>query len=118
VKALSDQVTVASRQQAQGISQVTMAVSDMEKVTQRTAAMAEQSAAAGEELNSHAEASMEVVRQLELMVGGREESSAGPRAAAPAPREVSRPAPKLRSVPAPRRESDATSHDTGTYGRF
>ena len=55
VKGLVDEVSVASRQQTQGIDQVTQAIAQMEKVTQTTAATAEESAAASEELNAQAE---------------------------------------------------------------
>src|SRR5207244_57671 len=51
VKGLVDEDSVASRQQAQGIDQVSQAIAQMEKVTQTTAATAEESAAASEELN-------------------------------------------------------------------
>ena len=68
VKGLVDEVSVASRQQAQGIDQVTQAISQMEKVTQTTAATAEESAAASEELNAQAEQTLGTVRRLELMV--------------------------------------------------
>jgi methyl-accepting chemotaxis protein len=80
VKSLVDEISVASRQQAQGFEQVSQAISQMEKVTQTTAATAEESAAASEELNGQAEMAMQAVGQLEAMVGT---SNAGA-AAAPA----------------------------------
>ena len=69
IKAIVDEVSTASRQQAQGIDQVTQAIAQMEKVTQTTAATAEESAAASEELNAQAETSMSLVESLEAMVG-------------------------------------------------
>jgi methyl-accepting chemotaxis protein/methyl-accepting chemotaxis protein-1 (serine sensor receptor) len=77
-RALVDGVSVASRQQAQGIDQVTQAIAQMEKVTQNNAAMAEESAAASEELNAQAEASMEVVGNLSALVVGRKGSGDEP----------------------------------------
>jgi methyl-accepting chemotaxis protein len=71
-----DAVSAASQEQAQGIEQVTQAITQMEKVTQTTAASAEESAAASEELSAQSETSMEVVGQLSALVG-----SAGRRAA-------------------------------------
>jgi methyl-accepting chemotaxis protein/methyl-accepting chemotaxis protein-1 (serine sensor receptor) len=68
-KALVDTVSVASREQAQGIDQVTHAITQMEKVTQTTAATAEESAAASEELSAQAESSMDVVGRLASLVG-------------------------------------------------
>jgi hypothetical protein len=69
VKGLVDQVSQASRQQSQGIDQVSQAISQMEKVTQTTAATAEESAAASEELTAQAQGSMQVVTRLEELVG-------------------------------------------------
>jgi len=69
VKALVDAVSMASREQAQGIEQVTQAITQMEKVTQTSAASAEESAAASEELSAQSETSMEVVGQLSALVG-------------------------------------------------
>ncbi len=63
------QVSVASRQQAQGIDQVTQAIAQMEKVTQSTAATAEESAAASEELSAQADTALGIVGSLEQMVG-------------------------------------------------
>ena len=45
VKTLVDEVSEAARQQTQGIDQITQAISQMEKVTQNTAASAEEGAA-------------------------------------------------------------------------
>jgi methyl-accepting chemotaxis protein/methyl-accepting chemotaxis protein-1 (serine sensor receptor) len=70
VKHLVEQVSVASREQAQGIDQVSQAITQMEKVTQTTAATAEESAAASEELNAQAESSMTAVARLDVMIRG------------------------------------------------
>jgi methyl-accepting chemotaxis protein len=83
VKQIIDTVGAASQQQAQGIGQVSQAVSQMEHVTQSTAATAEESAAASEELNSQASGTMEIVSQLAALVGGAEATLA-----ATAPRVV------------------------------
>ena len=69
VKVLVDAVSAASREQAQGIDQVTQAITQMEKTTQSSAASAEESAAASEELSAQSETSMEVVGQLSSLVG-------------------------------------------------
>jgi methyl-accepting chemotaxis protein/methyl-accepting chemotaxis protein-1 (serine sensor receptor) len=72
VKGLVDEVSESSRQQAQGIGQVSQAIAQMEKVTQTTAATAEESAAASEELNAQAETSRELVAELRVLSGYRE----------------------------------------------
>jgi methyl-accepting chemotaxis protein len=71
VKALVDQVSEASREQAQGLDQVSGAISRMESVTQTTAASAEESAAASEELAAQAESVLHSVRSLEHLIVGR-----------------------------------------------
>ena len=68
VKQLVDAVSAASTEQAQGIEQVTQAITQMEKTTQTSAASAEESAAASEELSAQAEMSMDVVGQLSTLV--------------------------------------------------
>ena len=85
VKNIVADVREASQQQAQGIDQVLQSIQQIERVTQTTAATAEENAAAGDELNAQAEASLTVVRQLEVLVDG-----------------IDRPnAPDTRSVKAP-----------------
>jgi hypothetical protein len=79
VSDLIAEITEASREQSQGIGQVNTAMSQMDKVTQSSAANAEESAAASEELNSQAEQLRSVVDELLEIVRG---SRAGERAAA------------------------------------
>ncbi len=69
VKGLVEEVSTASTQQAQGIDQVSHAVAQMEKVTQTTAATAEESAAAAEELNAQAETSMGMIGRIQKLAG-------------------------------------------------
>jgi len=64
------EIAAASNEQAQGIEQTNTAVADMDKLTQQNAANAEESASASEEMNAHAEQMMEIVGELEAMVGG------------------------------------------------
>jgi len=81
VKRLVDSVSVASGQQAHGIEQVLHTIRQMERVTQTTAATAEESAAASEQLNSQAGVTMELVDRLEALVDGTgaEPGRKGPR---------------------------------------
>jgi methyl-accepting chemotaxis protein/methyl-accepting chemotaxis protein-1 (serine sensor receptor) len=69
VKTLVDEVDASSKEQAQGIEQISKAVAQMDEVTQRTAANAEESASASEELNAQSQALMAVVAQLQGLVG-------------------------------------------------
>jgi methyl-accepting chemotaxis protein len=127
VKSLVDEISVAGRQQAQGIDQVSQAIAQMEKVTQTTAATAEESAAASEELNAQAESSMGVVRRLELLVGGRTDSAAHRKpartartsTAAPASPATSTKVVKMgRPTAAADPETVLPMKDTGTFGKF
>jgi methyl-accepting chemotaxis protein len=73
VKALVDQIDLGSQEQSRGIEQIGGAVGQMEQVTQRNAANAEESAAAAQELSSQAEALEGIAGKLRLMVGGEGE---------------------------------------------
>jgi len=64
------EIAAASREQAQGISQVNVAVSQMDKVTQQNASSAEESAAAAEEMSSQTGSLNEMVRELVMLVNG------------------------------------------------
>jgi methyl-accepting chemotaxis protein/methyl-accepting chemotaxis protein-1 (serine sensor receptor) len=108
VKGLVDEVSVASRQQAQGIDQVSQAIAQMEKVTQTTAATAEESAAASEHLSGQARDAMGVVGRLEALVGARRKPPAAPRAARAVAPAIVRPAV----------DEEIDLPATGTYGRF
>ena len=66
---LVGEIAAASTEQAQGIEQVNIAVTEMDKVTQQNAATAEESASASEELNAQAEELKAFVNELSAMVG-------------------------------------------------
>ena len=68
LEALVGDVREASRQQSEGIAQVSQAIVHMERVTQTTAAAAEETAATSASLNGHAETSMVVVGRLAGLV--------------------------------------------------
>ena len=71
VDELVTEVAGASREQTEGITQINVAVSQMDKVTQSNAATAEESAAAAEELNAQAQVMKESVAELLQLVGGQ-----------------------------------------------
>jgi methyl-accepting chemotaxis protein/methyl-accepting chemotaxis protein-1 (serine sensor receptor) len=120
VKGLVDEVSVARQQQAQGIDQVSQAITQMEKVTQTTAATAEESAAASEELHAQAETSMSIVARLEVLVGGGHgaiDVPAAPKAAAKKSRPVVHMAPRA-AKHVMSAEDELPLGDTGTFGKF
>jgi methyl-accepting chemotaxis protein len=100
VKGLVDQVSAGSQQQAQDIQQVTQVIAQMEQTTHTTASIAQQSAAASEELSAQAEITMQLVTSLEKLVGRKE----GARVA------VSQPA----TAAAQAEEGDEAVDDQGT----
>lgn len=71
VDELVAQIADASKEQSQGLDQITVAVSQMDRVTQTTAASAEESASASEELNGQADSLKQAVAELLQVVHGR-----------------------------------------------
>lgn len=115
------EIATASQEQAQGVSQVNVAVSQMDKVTQSNAATAEESAAAAAELRAQAASVKEVVLSLERLVVGTASRPGG----GPAPSQPPLPPlrPEKRSLPAAaasslsvgtRRNRPEPVHSTGT----
>ncbi len=91
------EIASASSEQSQGIGQIGMAVTQMDKTTQSNAANAEENASASEELSAQAEALQESVRSLQRLVGvdteAREEAT-------PRSTPVARSAPQNPTTPA------------------
>ena len=74
---LVGEIAAASNEQAQGIAQVNIAVTEMDKVTQQNAATAEESASASEELSAQAEEMKSFVGALADMVSANIPVSTG-----------------------------------------
>jgi methyl-accepting chemotaxis protein len=64
-------VAIASQQQASGIGQMTKAIAEMQEVTQRNAASADESASTSEELNAQSKSLFTIVGDLSAMAGAR-----------------------------------------------
>lgn len=71
---LVGEIAAASSEQAQGIDQINKTMSQMDMVTQKNAANAEESAGASEELNTQAESIKDVVAELVELVGEASEN--------------------------------------------
>ena len=84
VKTLVDEVNVSSQEQARGMEQIAKSVSQMDKVTQQTAANAEESASAAEELSAQARAMQAAITKLQELIGSEETSSPRRRQVRPA----------------------------------
>jgi methyl-accepting chemotaxis protein len=71
VRSLVDEVNLGSQEQSRGMEQISRALLQMEQVTQRTAAGAEQSASAGAELDTHATRLRNLVHEMRELVGAK-----------------------------------------------
>jgi methyl-accepting chemotaxis protein len=96
VKTLVDEVNLGSQEQARGIDEISKAVGQMNQVTQSTAANAEESASASQELSGQATAMSQIVENLRSMViGNSGETNArrpvSARASIAAPRTIAAP---------------------------
>lgn len=105
VDEIAAQVATASQEQSQGITQINTAVSQMDQVTQSTAAHAEESASAAAHLEAQANALNQALQALTALVQGGKQLARPPVISKPAP-EKEKPAP-----PAPRRQTRAPQPD-------
>ncbi|HVJ07079.1 MAG TPA: methyl-accepting chemotaxis protein [Acidisarcina sp.] len=122
-KILVDEVSHGSREQTDGIEQIGRALSQMEQVTQSTAANAEENAAAAEQLNAQSETLQGIVDRLNRMVGA-DISSTGTRRMPSrdvntsmrrglAPRSLEAPAAFAKTTPAAPAKLDKSSFPLG-----
>ncbi len=109
VGSLVDEIAIASGEQTTGLDQVNKAISEIDRVTQQTAASSEEAASASEELSAQAEYMKKYVDDLDHLVsggGGAATGKAGsaPRMVRPKSRKSSSPAqakkPKVIAAPA------------------
>ena len=111
VDELANEAAGSSREQSQGISQINLAVGQMDKITQSNAATAEESAAAAEELNAQAATMKQTVNELIRLVGGGTHLDATQTRALP--RQSKRPQSKV-STDALRRAQEHIGQPHGT----
>ncbi len=111
------EISVASKEQADGVQQVEQAVHQMDNVTQQNAALVEESAAAAESLRQQAQALVTSVAGFKLSASAahtvskapatpkrRPSAATAPSSAAhraPAPKAAAAPSPKAAPTPAP-----------------
>ncbi len=67
---LISEIAAASREQAEGINQVTKAITQMDQLTQQNSAFSEETASSSEELSSQAESLKGLVERLSEIIGG------------------------------------------------
>ncbi len=75
VGALIAEISEASKEQSNGIDQVNIAITEMDKVVQQNAANAEESASASEEMNAQAEQLKDYVTDLVMLVTGKRDQA-------------------------------------------
>ncbi len=77
VGGLVAEISEASKEQSNGIEQVNLAITEMDKVVQQNAANAEESASASEEMNAQAEQLRDYVGDLVELVTGKKDQDLG-----------------------------------------
>jgi len=70
IRLLIDEINTGSQEQAKGIDHITQSIAEIEQVTQHTAAGAEESAAAAQELSAQSNIMKDVINRINSMVGG------------------------------------------------
>jgi methyl-accepting chemotaxis protein len=95
VGSLVDEIAIASGEQTTGLDSVNTAISEIDRVTQQTAASSEEAASASEELSAQAEYMKQYVDDLAVLVSGgvKKSSAVLKRSPAAGPKRVSRKAP-------------------------
>ena len=124
---LVSEIAAASSEQAQGIDQINKAVTAMDRVTQNTAASAEESAAAAEELSAQSEEIASIAgRLMSVVYGSKGRASSSPRvprsSAGQIPHTPQKMAdsarPKANKPPAPPKKASALPLDDEDFADF
>ena len=104
------EIATATTEQSQGINQVALAVTQMDRVTQSNAASSEESASASEELSAQARTLKEAVYTVQRLFMGAAKEDAGQASTAPAhSRHTATP------TPTPTRPAASASASPGQY---
>ena len=103
------EIAMAAKEQAQGIKQVDIAMTQMDKVTQGNASSAEQTSSAAEQLNSQAKLLQDNVEHLRLLISESSQSSDG--------NDSDDGARKLSARPSHRKKSTTASSQRDTSGQ-
>lgn len=76
VSSMAGEISVASQEQAQGVTEITKAMGQLDQMTQMNSATSEQCASAAEELSAQSEALKNAVSQLMMTINGDSNASA------------------------------------------
>ncbi|MBU0730716.1 MAG: MCP four helix bundle domain-containing protein [Proteobacteria bacterium] len=119
VAGLITEINIASTEQAEGINQVNDALTQMDAVVQSSAANAEESSSASEELNAQAEAMKSSVNELAMLAGITQTTHKAEQRQSPQRRPTNKQSSvasgmnkggKQRSLPAPAAKKPAKKH--------
>ena len=106
VAGFMNDITVASREQSEGIDQVSQAITQMDEITQRNAAVVEEAAAAAEDMQGQAAKLGQLVNAFKLVATAPRNAPAAPAAVrAPALRPVASTAARTPALAAPARKN-------------
>jgi methyl-accepting chemotaxis protein len=105
VSDLIGEISIAGREQSEGMAQINQAMGQVDQVTQQVAANSEEAAAAAEELNAQATSMMETVGILAAMVGMQTDAPvvASKKKKQLQQLEIRTPSAPRRSIPVPQR---------------
>lgn len=108
VLTLVSEIAAASKEQKQGIEQINLAISEMDKVVQTSAANAEESASAAEEMSAQAREVSEIVGELNGIIEGAAANAGHQQRTVEPIRYASAPAP-TRALPSAKRLTGKSS---------
>ena len=107
INGIMSDIASSAHEQATGLRQVNTAVNEMDQVTQRNAAMVEETTAASHALGAETEELTRLIGQYKIRQSGEETLRAQLKKAAPhAFREAPKRAPAPERAPAPRSKSE------------
>ena len=111
---LISEISISTKEQSEGMSQIAQAMGNIDQVTQQNAATSEEAAAASEELNAQAVSMQDMVAVIAAMVGIVGEQQGGQQTRSRTTRKASKPVRSLassshRSAPISRKSSSASN---------
>jgi len=117
VDKLIAEVTTASQEQSQGVSQINLAVGQMDKVTQGNAANAEESASASEELDAQAKVLNTTMIELLNLIGGNNRKRAEPKIVDPGLKSAVQTSRIRVDLPLTKGQALANGHSSKKFGK-
>ncbi|MEY4504537.1 MAG: hypothetical protein RL154_833, partial [Pseudomonadota bacterium] len=110
VSNLIGEVALSSKEQAEAVGQLNMAMGQIDQVTQQVAANSEEAAAAAEELSAQSQASLEVVNALAKIVGLELDARTQNHGLKPRAGIANRTITKAKPMSAPKKIAQAQTH--------